>query len=103
MVGMQEFSKLPKLPVVLTANLLREGDVVYFDGSEWTRALDGAEVAQSEAAARAMEATAMNQATQVVDAAFIAVAMGPNDEPEPTHYREVIRATGPTIAFGGGA
>lgn len=97
---MEKSSKLPKLPLVLTGNLLRDGDVVYFDGSDWTGDLSSAALAEDEETARRLETMAGNVAGVVVDAYLVTVAKGEGGRPAPAHYREAIRASGPTIDFG---
>lgn len=83
-------------PSVITANALLEGDVVYLtDADTWTRALSGAAVLTDEADAqvRLLEATA--RAGEVVSVYLAEVALS-NDGPQPTHFREEFRRTGPS-------
>lgn len=100
MRGMEKSSKLPKLPLVLTGNRLRDGDVVYFDGSDWTGDLSGAALAEDEETARRLETIAGDSTGVVVDAYLVTAAKGEDGRPAPAHYREAIRASGPTIGFG---
>ncbi|WP_390547977.1 DUF2849 domain-containing protein [Qipengyuania sp. MTN3-11] len=97
---MEKSSKLPKLPVVLTANLLRGGEVVYFDGEGWGANLASAFLAEDEPAARHLETIAADSAGIVVDPYLVTAAKGEDGRPAPAHYREAIRAAGPTIGFG---
>ena len=85
----------PFHPKVVTASDLLEGDVVYQTATGWTRHLSEAEVLTDEADAdlRLIEAT---QQTGTIIGAYLAdVAHGPNG-PEPQHFREDFRATGPS-------
>ncbi|WP_370177098.1 DUF2849 domain-containing protein [Alteriqipengyuania sp.] len=100
---MEKSSKLPRLPVVLTANDLRSGDVVYFDGEGWVLRLADAVLAEDEPTARGFERVAADSAGTVVDAYLVSAAKGEGGEPVAAHYREQIRSSGPTISFGGEA
>jgi hypothetical protein len=83
-------------PSVLTANALLEGDVVYLTKKDgWTRALSDAAVLTDEADAqlRVIEATA--RADEVVGV-YLAEVKITDDGPQPTHFREDFRRTGPS-------
>ena len=97
---MEKSSKLPRLPVVLTANDLRGGGVVYFDGEGWVPRLVDAVLAEDEATARQLEQVAGDSAGIVVDAYLVSAAKGEGGKPAPAHYREQIRSSGPTISYG---
>tara|TARA_B100001765_G_scaffold199533_1_gene151589 strand:- start:50 stop:439 length:390 start_codon:yes stop_codon:yes gene_type:complete len=97
---MEKSSKLPRLPLVLTANDLRGGGVVYFDGEAWVSRLSDAVLAEDEATARQLEQVAADSAGLVVDAYLVSAAKGESGEPVSAHYREQIRSSGPTISFG---
>lgn len=97
---MEKSSKLPRLPVVLTANDLRAGGVVYFDGTGWASRLSDAVLAEDEATARQLEQVAADSAGLVVDAYLVSAAKGEGGEAAPAHYREQIRSSGPTVSFG---
>ncbi len=88
-------SRKPFTPKVLTANLLREGAVVYLaaDGT-WVEELARAEVLTDEADAqvRLIEA---DRPSVVVGTYLAEVEITPGG-PRPTHFREDFRATGPT-------
>ena len=99
-VSMDKSSKLPKLPLVLTGNLLRSGDVVYYDGRGWSESLADAQLAGDEPSARALETIAATSAGEVVDAYLVTVCADSDGRPAAAHYREEIRAGGPTIRFG---
>ena len=83
-------------PKVVTANALLEGDVVYLtDADGWTRHLSEAEVITDEAHAQLRQLMAEAQADQVVGVYLAEVRPGPGG-PEPTHFRENFRRTGPS-------
>ncbi len=83
-------------PKVVTANALLEGDVVYLTGDDrWTRYLSRAEVITDEAHAQLRQLMAEAQADQVVGVYLADVTLGP-DGPEPIHFREDFRRTGPS-------
>ena len=79
---------------VLTANRLREGDVVYLAAEgQWTRELEGALLVEgkAEAAERLAEAERAVDDRIVVGPYLFAVEVGP-DGPSPISQRERIRA-----------
>jgi len=82
----------------LTANRLRDGEVVYWRGGEWVGGLPDAELFQDKAAA----AAALEAAGEAVRARFVVNpylfdvrADGTNIRP--VEEREIIRAAGPTV------
>jgi hypothetical protein len=82
----------------LTANRLRDGEVVYWRGGEWVTGLPDAELFQDKAAA----AAALEAAGEAVKARFVVNpylfdvrADGTNIRP--VEEREIIRAAGPTV------
>lgn len=86
--------KRPPLPLILTANELFGGDVVYFTRNGWSPDRAQAFVATDEAGAEALEAS-LEEAVAggaVIDPYLIDAGQG--------HYRERIRLSGPTIAYG---
>ncbi|MBO6865697.1 MAG: DUF2849 domain-containing protein [Thalassococcus sp.] len=88
-------------PKVVTGNALLEGDVIYFtDSDSWTRNLKDAEVITDEAVAQVRLLTAESQAAEVVGA-YLADVKVTEDGPEPTHFREDFRRTGPSNYFHG--
>ena len=87
-------------PKVVTANHLLKGDVIYQTTSGWTRVLAEAEVLTDEADADIRLIEASQQRDTVVGAYLADVALGP-DGPEPTHFREDFRRTGPSNYFHG--
>ena len=83
-------------PKVITANALIEGDVVYLTANDdWTRDLAHAEVLTDEADAQLRLLLAEGQPNVVVGVYLADVSQGP-DGPQPTHFREDFRATGPS-------
>lgn len=92
-------------PVVITANRLRDGAVVYrtADGG-WSIRLDEAAVVSTAPAATALLTAAVADDVSAVGAYVAPVRIGPDGRPEPGNLRERIRHAGPTvrpaIAFG---
>ena len=83
-------------PKVITANALIEGDVVYFsETNDWVRDLAQAELLTDEAVADARLIEASAQQDKIVGAYLTDMAAGENG-PEPVHFREDFRRTGPS-------
>jgi sulfite reductase (NADPH) hemoprotein beta-component len=91
--------KPPPLPAILTANALRDGIVVYRGEAGWSARLEDALVARDPASLGRLEGArdALETGGEVVDPALIAVAIDSAGRVVPGHYRERIRARGPTI------
>jgi hypothetical protein len=91
--------KRPPLPVMLVANDLLEGDVVFAARAGWTRDPREALVANDEPAAQALEHFGATEAQQarVVDPYLVDVQLDANGRPVPRHYREVLRTLGPSV------
>ena len=88
-------------PSVVTANALREGDVVYLTATDgWSRRLSEAEVLTDEAEAQLRLLVAERQSDRVVGAYLAEVRLTP-DGPEPTRLREAFRRAGPSNRFHG--
>ncbi|TCL09783.1 uncharacterized protein DUF2849 [Shimia isoporae] len=88
-------------PKVVTANALIEGDVIYLSAdNSWTRDLAEAELLTDEAHAQLRLLEAEQQPGEVVGA-YLADAQAGNAGPEPTHFREDFRRTGPSNYFHG--
>ena len=88
-------------PKVVTANALLEGDVVYLTAKgDWTRSLAEARILADEAEAERQLARAQARAAEVVGAYLADMRPGPRG-PEPAHFRETFRATGPSNRFDG--
>ncbi|MBT9382468.1 DUF2849 domain-containing protein [Pseudooceanicola sp. CBS1P-1] len=91
----------PFTPKVVTANALLEGDVVYFTAADtWTRQLAEAELLHDAETAEARLAVAAQQQDQIVGAYLTDMKDG-DAGPEPTHFREEFRRTGPSNYFHG--
>jgi predicted NAD/FAD-binding protein len=84
-------------PVVVTANRLADGAVVYRSGDgHWTTRLDQAAVATTVPAAA--ELLAAGAADDVAVGAYVApVHRDPDGTVSPANLREIIRHGGPTI------
>lgn len=83
-------------PKVVTANALVEGDVVYLtEDDQWTRHLSKAEILTDEAHAQLRQLHAEAETETVVGVYLADVSPGANG-PEPTHFREDFRRTGPS-------
>lgn len=83
-------------PKVVTANDLRQGDVVYLTADDrWTRHHHEAELIEDEAHA---QMRLLHGAAQklVVVGAYLADARAGAQGPEPVHFREVFRTRGPS-------
>jgi Protein of unknown function (DUF2849) len=91
--------KRPPLPVILLANNLLDGDVVFFTHGDWTRNPALAEIARDDAAAAELEqaAAAALAANTVVDAYLVDVTLAAGGHPTPNHFRERFKTLGPSI------
>ena len=86
----------PYVPKVVTANRLREGDVVYQTVDDrWSQLHTEAELIEDEAHAQMRLLHANAQKLYVVGAYLADAKSGPNG-PEPTHFREAFRTRGPS-------
>ena len=86
-------------PVIVTANRLGDGAVIYrtLDG-KWSTTLDEAAVVTTAAAAAELLAAAATEGTVAVGAYVAPVRLGINGQAQPGNLRESIRFKGPTIA-----
>jgi len=83
-------------PKVVTANRLREGDVVYLTTDDhWSLTHHEAELIDDEAHAQIRLLHAAAQKLHVVGAYLADAKSGPNG-PEPVHFREEFRTRGPS-------
>ena len=86
----------PFSPVVVTANALLEGDVVYLtEDDRWSRHHAEAELIEDEAHATIRLLDARRRGSEVVGAYLAEARRGP-DGPEPVHFREAFRTRGPS-------
>ena len=90
--------KRPPLPLILSANALLDGDVVYRTADGWSTRLADAVVALDETAASRLEAAQVLAEIlgDPIGPALVAVALDSGGV-VPVHYRERIRALGPTV------
>ncbi len=90
--------KRPPLPVILVANDLLEGDVVFAASQGWTRDPREAQVAEDEAQAQALESFAAGEylRAHIVDPYLVDIELNAEGVPVPRHYREVLRTRGPS-------
>lgn len=83
---------------ILTANLLRTGDTVYYTAEgTWSLHVSEARVATTpeDADVLAQAGAEAFAANLVIDVNVVDVV--PDAGPQPAHIREVIRAAGPTV------
>lgn len=86
----------PFAPKVVTANHLLDGDVIYLAANDnWVRDLEDADVLYDEADAQLRLLLAQSQPQVVVDAYLVDVTPG-RSGPQPTHFHEDFRRTGPS-------
>lgn len=91
----------PFIDKVVTANDLREGDVVYLtETNNWTRHLSEAEVLQDKATAKARLAAGSGDVLKIIGV-YLADVTAAETGPEPRHFREEFRRTGPSNYFHG--
>jgi sulfite reductase (NADPH) hemoprotein beta-component len=88
----------PPLPVILVANDLLEGDVVFAAEQGWTRDPRLASVARDDETADRLQKFGASEflRAKVVDAYLVDVEIGEDGIPTPRHYREKLRLLGPS-------
>ena len=90
-------------PVVVTANRLADGAVIYRTSAEqWTTDLAAAAVVTTSEAAQALLAGARTDLLSIVDP-YVAPVVLAGGRPRPGNLRERIRAAGPTFPLPGQA
>lgn len=84
---------------VMTANRLRDGDVVFLTRSgEWALAIDNAVLAQEPQAIAALEARAKaDEKATLVTGAYLFDAERVDGKIKASHIRERIRTLGPSV------
>ena len=83
-------------PKVVTANALLSGEVVYFtEADAWSPHLSEAELLTDEAHAQLRLVEASARQSEIVGAYLADMAQGASG-PEPVHFREDFRRTGPS-------
>jgi hypothetical protein len=93
-------SKRPQQALIMSANALLGGEVVYYAaGGAWSGHLADAVIAATEEEAATLQAAqaAALASGAVIDPELLPVATDPAGRLVPSHYREKIRALGPTI------
>lgn len=86
----------PFSPMIVIASDLIAGYVVYLTADDgWSREMAQAEILTDEAHAQLRLLDAERQQDRIVGAYLAEVAAGP-DGPEPVHFREEFRRTGPS-------
>ena len=86
------------LPQMLTANRLRDGEVVWWKAGSWVIALSDAEVlADPKAAGTALEAAQAFVRDNVVVNPYLFEVRIEGDAIRPVKEREIIRAAGPSV------
>jgi hypothetical protein len=89
-------------PVVVTANRLADGAVIYRTGEgRWTTELAQATVVTTAPAATELLAAALADKLKAVDAYVAPVALTREQRVLPGNLRERIRSNGPTVALPG--
>lgn len=88
-----------KHPQILIASTLTDGEVVFLGASGWERDHRRARVARSADEAAALEASGKRDisANRVVDVYLADVEIGGDGAPTLLHYREKMRAKGPSV------
>jgi Protein of unknown function (DUF2849) len=84
-------------PVVITANRLADGAVIYRRAGGWTTDINIATVATTAAAASALLSAGHADDLNAVGAYIAPVARNPDGTLRPGNLREHIRLTGPSI------
>jgi len=85
-------------PQMLTANRLRDGDVVYWRAGGWVEAFEQGDVFAAEADAEAaLRAAGKSVAENIVVNPYLFDVRAEEDGFQPVKEREIIRAAGPTV------
>jgi hypothetical protein len=86
------------MPQVLTANLLRRGEVVYWHRAKgWVTRLDEAEILPDAEAEAALQGAASSVEMREVVAPYLFEVRVAGGAPVPVKTREAIRAAGPSV------
>lgn len=84
---------------ILTANRLIDGDVVFLtDENDWSVDINDARIADDKSQASRLEeiGASADKSAHVVGCYLVDVVVG-DGEIKATHYREIMRAQGPTV------
>ena len=85
-------------PQMLTANCLRQGDVLYWKAGGWVRDFTGGEVfADTAAANAALEAAQKFVKENRVVSPYLFEVREQNGKLRPVKEREIVRAAGPSV------
>ena len=85
-------------PQMLTANRLRDGDVVYWRAGDWVDAFGEGDVFSAAAEAEAaLEAAWKSVAANVVVNPYLFDVRAEADDVQPATEREIVRAAGPSV------
>ena len=92
-------AKRPPLPVILLANDLLDGEVVFWTGASWSPDPKVALIGRDAETASALEAAAARAlaANQVVDAYLVDITLDAQGHGVSNHYREKIKTEGPSV------
>ena len=92
-------AKRPPLPVILLANDLLDGEVVFWTGATWSADPKTALIANDADTASTLEVAASKalSANTVVDAYLVDVTIDARGHGVPNHYREKIKTEGPSV------
>ncbi|KQQ79727.1 DUF2849 domain-containing protein [Aureimonas sp. Leaf324] len=92
-------AKGPKLPVIMTANDLLEGEVVFLTRDGWSLDPKAALIADDADTAAWMEAEGRRgfAENRIVDPYLVEVTRDEAGRPVANHFREAIRQKGPTM------
>lgn len=85
--------KRPPLPLLLTAQDLRSGVVVYWDGRGWSDRIEDGLVARDENGAAGLDAARTRASPSEVIDTFLFTA----NDGRPAHFRERARVIGPSF------
>ena len=85
-------------PQMLTANCLRQGDVLYWKAGGWVRDFAGGEVfGDTQAATAALEAAQKFVTENRVVSPYLFEVREQNGKLRPVKEREIVRAAGPSV------
>ena len=88
-------------PLVVTANRLRDGRVVWLaEGGRWAECVAEAEVFAGEAAEGGLAVAAEAEGQQIIVGSYVTEVTVGAGGPVPVRAREKFRADGPSIAAG---
>ena len=83
---------------ILTANHLRTGDVLYWQGTRWVETLAEADVFADDTIAETALAEAQKSvASNLVVTPYLFEVRQGKDGPQPIKEREIIRSQGPSV------